>query len=249
MSFHGRLSGLRSTIEGGEPFYLDWLAILFFALGQMAIIFVYTFGYILQPEFVRRLLYIQMSGVAGILCIMLLGLLERRRYNRGDVDRFLEGMIVGIVGIICIQAIFMVMPMQSDTTAFSDIFALSWFVPSEIEAGVRIIMQIGVATAEEFMFRGFLFVMIYKVIGFSGVKVIPVAKFMVASMISSAAFAGNHIFVYGIAGPGLMALIPVFITGMLFCFLFWRTRLLSVPIVVHWTNNTIAAIFSLLAMA
>jgi membrane protease YdiL (CAAX protease family) len=212
------MSGLKKNLVG-EEFYVDHIAILLWVLSQLIMGYVYTWAAAMDESFVRMLMFIQFMGIVGIIPIMMLRLSRVTWVTAANLDGVLTGVMVGMIGIFVIQIISaMVVP----NSQFVDTMAL---MP---------IIMLPVAVSEEFLYRGFLFVFVFKLMpptmGSFG-------KYLIAGTMSSMIFAAGHAYVYG--AFNFPAIASAFAAGMVFAFTYARSKLLTVPILIHFLNNFI----------
>lgn len=216
------MSGLRDKLNG-NGFKVDHLAVLFWVMSQLIIGYLYTWATVFSTEFIRMLMFIQFMGITGMIAIMMLKVAQVAWVGREDLDGIAQGVMVGMIGILVIQvATAFMAPYQSE---FVDTMVL---MP---------IIMLPVAVSEEFLYRGFLYAFMYKMMP-------PTMggnmKFAIAGAMSSIMFAAGHAFVYG--AYNFVAIFSAFAAGMMFAFSYTKSKMLTVPILVHFMNNAIMAL-------
>ncbi|MEL7048860.1 MAG: CPBP family intramembrane glutamic endopeptidase [Pseudomonadota bacterium] len=139
---------------------------------------------------------------------------------RGGAMAYVKGMaVVLLVGCLYSTVLFIVTP----ETVAQDIKPYMGMATSDAAWLLAFIVAVGAPLSEELLFRGFLL---------SALAQTPLG-FVGASVITTALWAALHA-QYSVAG-----LIAVFLLGLTFCWLLWRTGSLWVPIVCHGIYNAL----------
>lgn len=135
----------------------------------------------------------------------------------GVYVRALAMLLVLQVAATGLEYLFVPEQMFRDLRSFVEIARGSWWVPGLVVVGI------GAPLAEELLFRGFLFAALAK-------SRLSIAG---AALISTALWTGLH------AGYSPAGLIEIFVVGLYFSWLLWRTGSLRVTLVCHAVYNAL----------
>lgn len=221
-----RLSGL---VVEAKHLTVDHMSIMLWALSHLIIGFFYTWAAGLPEEFVRMLIFVQFMGIVGAIGILMTGCAILRWFRKDDIDGVLNATAIGMVGIFVIQILT-----QLAAGYQSQFLDTAILMP---------IVMLPVAVFEEFLYRGFLFGFMYKALPqLMG----ETERFLLAGGVSSLIFAAGHSYVYG--ATNIFGILAAFLAGMVFAYTYAKSKLLFVPIMIHFLNNFMIAFMAVLPL-
>jgi len=129
-----------------------------------------------------------------------------------------------LVGILALVGVFNALAWIAGVTdLLQDLRPFLQLMQSDAWPVLMLAIAIGAPASEELLFRGFLLpALAASPLGFRG-----------AALVTTVMWTALH------AGYSVLGVIEVFLIGLFFCWLFWRTGSLWVPIVCHAIYNTI----------
>lgn len=165
-----------------------------------------------------------LTGVTGgFLLKDLVNIKFDRTFDEDEAQKIVWGMIIGLFLVVFLQFIFI--GFQVNQSSFN----------TSYEASLTLAFYICVAVSEEFFFRFFTYSIIRKI--FEDQTVIP--GFLISNLGTSFIFMVFHLAVYGASMNTV--LITVFLSSVVFCFVYEYTKRITATLVIHVFVNAMAS--------